>query len=104
MIGVAIAMLMVPPEEAARCRAVALRLERTSRIATTKLETYYASEPQAAQDAAFLLRVRQVRAAQALAKAIRARYPGAAVRDPEVDAMPWADVVAEGEACRNRSE
>ena len=106
MIGLTIAMLTAPlaQDGAARCRSVALRLERTSRIAVAKLETYYASEPQAAQDAAFLRRVGQVRAAQALARAIRARYPGNPVRDAEVDALAWDDVVAQGEACRDRKE
>jgi hypothetical protein len=105
MIGLTIAMLAATVQDApARCKAVALRIERTSRIAITKLETHYASEPQAAQDAAFLRRVGQVRAAQSLAKAIRARYPGPTVRDPNVDALAWDDAVAEGEACRDRKD
>ncbi|WP_277314296.1 hypothetical protein [Sphingomonas sp. AOB5] len=90
-----------PLDVPARCRAVALRIERTSNIAVSKLEGYYASEPQAVQDAAFLRRVRELRAAQALAKAIRRAYPGQAYRDAQVDALPWATVIAEGEACRD---
>ncbi|MCW3849389.1 hypothetical protein OF829_19285 [Sphingomonas sp. LB-2] len=106
MIGLTIAILMAaPPQDVAgRCRSIALRIERTSRIAVTKLETHYASEPQAARDAAFLRRVGQVRTAQVLARAIRARYPGNAARNATVDAMAWNDVVAAGEACRDRRD
>jgi hypothetical protein len=107
MIGLTIAMLLAPvaqdgPMDApARCRSIALRIERTANIAVSKLESHYAGEPQAVQDAVFLRRVREVRAAQALAKAIRSRYPGQAYRNPSVDTLRWAAVIAEGEACRD---
>lgn len=105
MIGLTIAMLLAPAVQdtdvPARCRAVALRIERTANIAVSKLESHYAGEPQAVYDAAFLRRVRELRAAQAIAKGIRKRYPGQAYRDAQVDALPWATVTAEGEACRD---
>lgn len=103
MIGLTIAMLLAPVAQdvPTRCRSVALRIERTANIAVSKLESHSASEPQAVYDAAFLRRVRELRAAQAIAKGIRKRYPGQAYSDREVDALPWATVISEGEACRD---
>jgi hypothetical protein len=107
MIGLTIAMLLAPLAQQAemdipaRCRAVALRLERTGKVAAHKLDAQYAGLPKPVQDAVFARHVREVRAAQALVKVIRVRYPGPAVRDPQVDALPWADAVAEGRACRD---
>jgi hypothetical protein len=109
MIGLTIAMLLVPlPQEAApkidvpaRCRAVALRLERTSRIDAYRRDARYAGLPRAVRDAEFARRIRDVRAADALVKVIRVRYPGSALRDAEVDALAWEAAFAEGKACRD---
>jgi hypothetical protein len=103
MIGLTIAMLMVAqeaPDFPARCRAVAVRLEGES-IGPDRLRALHAGLPGEVYRAAFARRVREVRAAREHAKFIRVRYPGAFLRDPEVDALSWERVMAEAKACRD---
>jgi hypothetical protein len=105
MIGLTIAMLMVaqeaPIDVPARCRAVAVRLERTGRLAPARVQARYAGAPAPVQQAMFARHIREVRAAQALVKTIRVRYPGSNLGDPEVDRLSWDEAFAEGESCRD---
>jgi hypothetical protein len=103
MIGLTIAMLLAqeaPVDAPARCRSVALRLEG-ARLQPGRLDARNAGLPRSVRDAAFARSVREIRAARELAKVIRVRYPGAAVRDPQVEALAWETVMAEGRACRD---
>jgi hypothetical protein len=96
MIGLTMAAMLLAQDLGPRCQAIALRIERTTRVASDRIAGTYAAHP---DDAEVLARIRQIRASQAIAKGIRNRYPGPAARIAEIERMDWNAVIAEGRRC-----